>query len=267
MIHRHYRPRPPLSDFVELLWLFEQPTPSHASERVLPTGTTELVINLGDGDRSFDAVVAGPHSRYFALDTTRPSAVIGAHFKPGGVFAFLGLPVDELHNRHVSLEALWGPLASEMRERLLATDGPEARLRLMERLLLAQLDRERASHAAVGHALLAFRTGRRRIGDVVEETGLSPRRFIRLFGDEGRLGRHRDCLRLLRPGAHDPRLPGVRRPQPDGLPRTPRRAHEPRAAVGKKPTIRFVPRGATTAPWRFTWSKPFPTATTPSRLT
>ena len=121
MIHRHYTPRPPLSDFVELLWLFEEPVPSHASERVLPTGTTELVINLGDGDRGFDAVVAGPHSRYFTLDTTRPSAIVGAHFKPGGVFAFLGLPVDELHNRHVSLEALWGPLADEMRERLLAT--------------------------------------------------------------------------------------------------------------------------------------------------
>jgi AraC-like DNA-binding protein len=184
MIHRHYRPRPPLSDFIELLWLYEQPTPSHASERVLPTGTTELVINLGDSGRSFDAVVAGPHSRYFTLDTTRPSAVIGAHFKPGGVFAFLGLPVDELHNQHVPLEALWGAHADEMRERLLAADGPEARLCLLERLLLAQLDRERASHAAVGHALLAFRTGRRRIGDVVEETGLSARRFIRLFGDE-----------------------------------------------------------------------------------
>jgi AraC-like DNA-binding protein len=184
MIYRHYTPRAPLSDYVELLWLFEQPAPSHASERVLPTGTTELVINLGGGDRSFDAVVAGPHSRYFTLETTRPSTVVGAHFKPGGVFAFLGLPVDELHNRHVPLEALWGGRVGELRERLLAIDGPEARLLFLERLLLGQLDHERTSHAAVGHALSAFRTGRRRIGDVVDETGLSARRFIRLFGDE-----------------------------------------------------------------------------------
>ena len=82
MIHRYYTPHPPLSDFVELLWLFDQPAPSHASERLLPTGTTELVINLGGHGRSFDAVVAGPHSRYFVLDTTRPSAVIGAHLRP-----------------------------------------------------------------------------------------------------------------------------------------------------------------------------------------
>jgi AraC-like DNA-binding protein len=184
MIHRYYTPHPPLSDFVELLWLFDQPAPSHASERLLPTGTTELVINLGGHGRSFDAVVAGPHSRYFVLDTTRPSAVIGAHFKPGGVFAFLGRPVDELHNRHVPLEALWGRRVAELRERLLAAEEPHARLLLFERLLLAQLDRNRRSHAAVGHALNAFHSGRRRIGDVVDETGLSARRFIRLFSDE-----------------------------------------------------------------------------------
>jgi AraC-like DNA-binding protein len=183
MIHRSCTPRPPLSDFIELLWLFEQPVPSHGCERVLPTGTTELVVDLGVV-RSFDAVVAGPHSRFFVLDTSAPRAVIGAHFKPGGVFAFLGLPVDELQNCHVPLEALWGRRVGEMRERLLATEGLDARLRLFERLLLAQLDRNRRSHAAVGHALAAFRSGRRRIGDVVDETGLSARRFIRLFSDE-----------------------------------------------------------------------------------
>lgn len=182
MIYRRHTPRPPLSAFVELLWLFERPAPSHASERVLPTGTTELVIDLtNDG---FDAVVAGPHSRYFVLDTSRPATVIGAHFKPGGVFAFLGLPVGELHNSYVPLDALWGPYAAVMRERLLAAASPEARLQLLERLLLAQFDPERRSHSAVGHALVAFRSGQRRIGDVVDETGLSPRRFIRLFSDE-----------------------------------------------------------------------------------
>ena len=46
MIYHRHTPRPPLSDFIELLWLFEKPTPSHGTERVLPTGTVELVINL-----------------------------------------------------------------------------------------------------------------------------------------------------------------------------------------------------------------------------
>ena len=122
MIYRRHVPRPPLSEFIELLWLFENAAPSHESERVLPTGTVELVINLHQRTGSFDALVAGPHSRFFILDTNRPAAVIGVHFKPSGAFPFLALPVDELRNRHVSLEALWGGRATQLRERLLAAE-------------------------------------------------------------------------------------------------------------------------------------------------
>ena len=184
MIYRRYTPQPPLSDYVELLWLFDRPVQSHGSERALPTGTVELVVNLGGGGADFDSIVCGPHSRFFVIDTSRPATVMGAHFKPGGMAAFLGLPIDELHNLNVSLDALWGRRAGELRERLLAAAGAEAKFRLFERLLSAWLDRQHRRHDAVGHALTAFGRGSRRIGDVVDETGLSPRRFIRLFSGE-----------------------------------------------------------------------------------
>jgi AraC-like DNA-binding protein len=185
MLYRQHVPRSPLSQFVELLWSFERAAPAHRSERVLPTGTVELVINLGDTAAiGFDAIVAGPHSHYFIIDTSRSAPLVGVHFKPSGAFPFLALPLDKLRNRHVPLEALWGRHAGELRERLLASDEPEARLLLLERLLLARLSRSSARHAAVGHALDAFRRGPRRVADVVDETGLSPRHFIRLFNDE-----------------------------------------------------------------------------------
>jgi len=185
MLYRRRTPGPPLSEFIELFWLFEKATPSHQSERVLPTGTVELVINLGDMTAGgFDAVVCGPHSRFFVLDTSEPASVIGVHFKPSGAFPFFALPLGELRNCHVPLGFLWGGRAREVRERLLAADGPEARLLLLEHLLLPLLRRFEFRHAAVSHALAAFRRGPRRIADVVDETGLSPRHFIRLFNDE-----------------------------------------------------------------------------------
>lgn len=183
MMHRRYRPRAPLSDHIELLWLFERSGAAHASERALPTGTVELVIDLGGG-AGFDAIVCGPHSRYFVIDTSRPTTVMGVHFKPGGMAALLGLPVDELHNLQVPLDVLWGARAGELRERLMATRGAAAKFHLLEHLLSAWLDRRRRRHAAVDHALAAFGHGTRRIGDVVDETGLNSRRFIRLFSDE-----------------------------------------------------------------------------------
>lgn len=185
MTYRRHIPRSPLSEFVELLWVFEGALPRHASERVLPTGTLELVINLREEtDRSFDSVVAGPHSRFFMLDTSRPASVIGVHFKPSGAFPFFTLPMDELRNQHVPLEALWGKRATDLRERLLATATDAAKLMLLERALLDLLHRPDRRHAAVGHALTTFYRGPRRIADVVDEIGMSQRRFIRLFSDE-----------------------------------------------------------------------------------
>ena len=46
MFLRSYTPIPPLSDFVENLWMyigFESP---RLKERILPSGTVELVFNL-----------------------------------------------------------------------------------------------------------------------------------------------------------------------------------------------------------------------------
>jgi AraC-like DNA-binding protein len=184
MMYLSHIPRPPLSRFIELLWLFEN-TAAHTSERVLPTGSTELVINLREEtDPSFEGVVAGPHSRFFVLDTSRPVLVIGVHFKPGGAFPFFALPADKLRNLHVPLQSLWGRQATELRDRLLAAETAWAKLLLLERALLRLLQRRPSPHAAVGFAVAAFGRGVHRVGDVVAETGLSQRRFIQLFSEE-----------------------------------------------------------------------------------
>src|SRR5260370_20721207 len=117
MIYRRHMPRSPLSEFIELLWLFENTAPSHKSERVLPTGTVELVINLHERTGSFDALVAGPYSRFFVLDTSRPAALIGVHFKPSVAFPFLVLPVDEPLYPAVLLEALRAGRATKFHTR------------------------------------------------------------------------------------------------------------------------------------------------------
>jgi len=140
--YRLHLPRALLSEFIEVLWLYENLQPSHASERVLPTGTVELVINLREeAGRGFDGVVAGLHSRFFVLESGQPTSVIGAHFKPGGAFPFFTLPMDELRNRHVPLEMLWGKGAVELRDRLLSTETLGARLLVLEHALARRLRR------------------------------------------------------------------------------------------------------------------------------
>jgi AraC-like DNA-binding protein len=192
-----HRPRPPLSDFVELFWFSEGTPATHAKERLLPTGTTELVINLhaeslrvyeSDRPEHFDsfrgAVVCGAHSEYFVVDTAQQAWLAGIHFKPGGAFPFFRLPANELYNRHVSLETLWGVRAGAIREQLLAARTSAARFRILE-LALFQASRRRTRHPAVTFAIQTLQAEPgRRISEVTGQIGLSARRFIQLFSEE-----------------------------------------------------------------------------------
>jgi AraC-like DNA-binding protein len=187
-------PPPPLSAFVEALWLWDGGPVAHAKERLLPSGTVELVINLWEDEtavygedgrcqRLEGAAVAGPHARSCIIDTAGQRQVMGAHFRPGGAFPFLGLPVDELRDLHVSLGDLWGRTAAgELRERLLSAMSPVRKLAVLESALLARVKRPR--HPAVAHALRVFHQGPVPVGEVVGAIGLSQRRFIELFKAE-----------------------------------------------------------------------------------
>jgi AraC-like DNA-binding protein len=189
------RPEGPLAGFVQVLWFYEGFARPHAKERLLPDGSMELVINLREDEtrvwdrsdltqyeRMDGAVLVGPHSEYFVIDTAEQQCVMGVHFRPGGGFPFLGMPADEMHGQQVSLRDLWGGFARELRERLLAAEGVKARFDLLEAALLRQTLRPLGFHPAVHFAIGQFGAPRQStVADVVENTGLSARRFIELF--------------------------------------------------------------------------------------
>lgn len=222
-IYRTCIPPPPLAEFVSLFWSYEGYAPPHAQERVLPTGTMELVINLRDDElrvydrreherfRSFrGCLLSGAHSEFVVIDTASQASLVGVHFKPGGASPFLASPAGELRDAHVSLDALWGAAADDLRDRLLAADTPEARFHILEQSLLARATRPLARHPAVAFALREFqRVPRpRTIAGVTARIGLSPRQFNQLFSAEvgltpklfWRVRRFQDVLRAIERG-------------------------------------------------------------------
>jgi AraC-like DNA-binding protein len=178
-------PGPPLADFVDFLWLYDGYVAPHAQERLLPAGTMELVFRL-DADGTDVAGLMGPRSEFLALDTSRPFSAIGVHFRPGGGFPFFGVPGCELHNRSVTLEMVWGAYARTISASLWEATTPERRFRILEDALKARAHGSLERHPAVRYALAVFNrsSGACRIGDVVERTGLSSRRFVDRFQSE-----------------------------------------------------------------------------------
>jgi hypothetical protein len=49
MFYRSYTPAPPLGDFIGRFWLCSD-APPDPRERILPSGTIELVVNLRDDE-------------------------------------------------------------------------------------------------------------------------------------------------------------------------------------------------------------------------
>jgi len=174
-----------LSAFVDFFWAYEGFAPAHARERLLPMGTMELVFRNDDDGRAATGV-AGPRSEFFVLDTSRPFSIVGVHFKAGGGFPFFGVPCDELHNRNVDLDAVWGASAIGVRDRLWETNTHEQRFRVLEDTLLTRARGRLHQHPGVRHALGVFDRCHcaRPVNDVVDEIGISPRRFGDLFRSE-----------------------------------------------------------------------------------
>jgi AraC-like DNA-binding protein len=197
MIYLSHAPSPPLNRYIEDLWCLSD-APPHAWERIVPSGTLEIVFNLSYDDiRVYDstlqpdrcrrlsgAVVSGAYRAPFFIDTRVHESVVGVHFRPGGASPFLGVPPGALADDHVDLETLWGRAAAELRERLCAAATPARRFRLLEEALLARLARPSRSHAAVQVALSRLEHSSIAVADVAELVQLSHRRLIELFAAE-----------------------------------------------------------------------------------
>jgi AraC-like DNA-binding protein len=191
------RPGPPLSGFVDCLWSLSD-APEHARERIVPTGTIELVVNLAEDEfrigtpsttadafqRFRGAIVSGCYGTPFEIDTRVHAAVVGVHFKPGGAAAFLGIPPGDLADAHVALEDLWGHQAFELRERLCAASSPRDRFRILERALRVRLARGRNPRGAVAQALITLDQPGIEVGRVTRDLDLSRRRFIEIFTED-----------------------------------------------------------------------------------
>ncbi len=191
----HHRPQPPLDEYVDFLWCLSD-GPTHTSERIVPGGTTELVINLrsdrigvshpercDSSERFSGAVLAGPHTRSFDIDASRHTAMLGVHFKPVGAQAVLGVPPAELRDTHVDLQQLWNTAADRLRERVCEAVSHADRFRIVESALTSRLRPEFTASPAIARAVDALLPGAGPppIGDLADHAGLSHRQFIKDF--------------------------------------------------------------------------------------
>jgi AraC-like DNA-binding protein len=193
-VYRVHAPPPALAGSIDYFWSLSD-APSHSRERVVPSGTIEIVFNLhedafhiqrpDDGSdrpsRFRGAIVSGPYRRAFGVETRAHASIVGVHFKPGGAASVLGGAVGDLADTHVELEALWGRSTRELRDRLSAAADPAQRFRILEQALTRALSPSLDMRREVAFALGRLGEPGVEVGTVAREVHLSHRRFIQLF--------------------------------------------------------------------------------------
>jgi len=184
-------PSPPLNSYINRFYYPNESLPL-PREKILPLPALDLKINFGGGFQVYDANqgepfttlteswVLGLWTKSHIVDWPLDQQYLGVSFKPGGAYRFLGLPLSELQNQVVSLDAIWGTFAAELRERLHAAPTIQARFALLEQFLLARLCEAPQGLRAVQYAVaeIARQHGTLSIRELSESMGMSQKHLI-----------------------------------------------------------------------------------------
>lgn len=226
MIYLEHIPAPPLNRFVRMLWYAQARECAHRRERILPTGSAQLIISLardfildcpeGGADLVLPpSLIVGARSIYEIVDTSDMADLIGIVFQPGGLPIFARDAADRFRNASVALEDLWGIDARGLRNRLLECDTPDMRLATLESYLAARFAPGNDlclphHHRAISFALQEFERDASlpRVKRVAQSVGWSERRFSQVFREQVgltpkvwcRVRRFQRAVRCLRAG-------------------------------------------------------------------
>jgi AraC-like DNA-binding protein len=216
---------PRLAGLVAAMW-FGEGRVTYQRDRILPSGQSQLLINLGPPQYRIEH---GPPERHvpfkdvwysglhqMPVDTEAPhgNALLGVAFTAAGTYPWLGESMEALSDCIVPLADAVGDGVLLLRERLLNERTAQARFSLLERWLIARLSPRKTSHPVVPWATerLAVSHGRISMQALAARSGFTRRYLARLFREQvgltpkalARIHRFRhafDSLRSAAPGS------------------------------------------------------------------
>ncbi|HEX6445564.1 MAG TPA: helix-turn-helix domain-containing protein [Streptosporangiales bacterium] len=169
-----------------------------STDRVLPAPTVTVILSFGDRlrleaspgsnhrDGSFVSFFAGLDDRPGVIAHDGHQAGVQLDLDPLGAALLLGAPVGGLARDVVALDALLGPDATRLTDRLAEVPDWPARFALLDTVLTAGLDQRRAPAPEIRHAWRRIRHsgGRVRVDELAAETGWSRRHLSERFRRE-----------------------------------------------------------------------------------
>ncbi|MES1249999.1 MAG: AraC family transcriptional regulator [Chitinophaga rupis] len=196
MILQLRQPDFPLNKYVELFTYYEARSEQHSIERLLPDGSVNLLIDLTTTPKYlFDPVtfeekqkcerawVSGMHSQFICISAAKEACMLVIRFRPGGSYPFLQVPLNELNDRVIDAEVLFGEKILFLREQLALTSSIREKFILTENWLLSVANFNQPIEAIISFAVARITQSPTLLSleDIAAKSGYSQKQFIHIF--------------------------------------------------------------------------------------
>lgn len=196
MLLKIHIPSYPLNQFVDNFVYYEGLNPAHAIDRFLPDGNTEIIFDFHDQPQYIydnDTLkeiqachhvwASGVRTGYISIPSGRQAAMFIIAFKKGMAYPFFPVPMNEMSDRVVDADLLWGRSFGHLREHLHEISNVDQKFAAAERFLLKHYQRQFNLNPAVEYALAEIirspdQLNLRRVSDKI---GYSQKHFIAMF--------------------------------------------------------------------------------------
>jgi AraC-like DNA-binding protein len=196
MILQTHIPRFPLNQFVDFFIFAEGYNPAHSIDRFLPDGNTEIIIDFDDAPQYiYDnqtleekqachrVWASGVRTESISIPCGKDSAKFIISFKKGMAYPFFPLPMNEMADRVVDADLLWGNDFALLRERLWEIKDINLKFETVENFLLRDFQGRLVPNPSVEYALTEIirQPDQISLARMNRDIGYSQKHFIEMF--------------------------------------------------------------------------------------
>jgi AraC-like DNA-binding protein len=194
MNYQQYDATEELQTFIKCFWSLEAPASTKVEkQRIVPDGCMEMIFHYGDlyqqylEDSSFiiqpKCFVFGQITSPLEITPTGITGIIAARFHPDGFIPFSSYPIQQMENKAIALNQLFGDESTPLEQTLLHASTNEERVQVISNFLITRLQKEEVRNRITQSSIDALlqSNGQLNVNELVEHLNINRRRIERKF--------------------------------------------------------------------------------------
>ena len=193
MTFNRFEPSEQLKNLVEFYWIAEADDRTPVLQKIIPDGFPEIIFHYGDPyriklDKQWElqslSLFAGQITRFFFLENTGKSGMVGIKFKPSALTQLFGLKMTEFTNKVLVLQDVVGNKLDSLENKVRAARHHAQIIDALENGL-KKIDSASIKERIIDKAIqLIFSThGMVSVTDICNQVNTNERKLQRLFNN------------------------------------------------------------------------------------